>query len=62
MLFSKLTSQTGTPLFSKLNGFTGTPLFRKGNDTLGKIRSDEYYKNTLGKSAKDIKRIEKNKP
>ena len=33
MLFSKLTSQTGTPLFSKLNGFTGTPLFRKGYNT-----------------------------
>ena len=37
MLFSKLTSQTGTPLFSKLNGFTGTPLFRKGYNTLDKI-------------------------
>ena len=37
MLFSKLTSQTRTPLFSKLNWFTGTPLFRKGYNTLDKI-------------------------
>ena len=37
MLFSKLTSQTGTPLFTKLNGFTGSPVFRKGYNTLDKI-------------------------
>ena len=62
MLLSKLNYSTGTPLFSKLNALTGSAVFRKGNDTLGKIRSDEGYKNTLGKSAKDMKRIEKNKP
>ena len=98
MLFSKLTSQTGTPLFSKLNGFTGTPLFRKGYNTLDKMGHglDKFssYANSLApaisvynpvlggitsavgnvspliskslhsivNSAKNIKRIEKNKP
>ena len=37
MLFSKLTSQTGTPLFTKLNGITGSSVFRKGYNTLDKI-------------------------
>jgi hypothetical protein len=37
MLFSKLTSQTGTPLFTKLNAITGSPAFRKGYNTLDKI-------------------------